>query len=87
MSDTLTEEQTTAPMHWSTMLSHHTCTHKPAPKLHATTTLSQKQKRREALEHALRQRHQLIVEEIPAKAHAGYERMCVCMYARMYVYV
>ncbi len=87
MSDTLTEAQTTAPMHWSTMLSHHTCTHKPAPKSHATTTLSQILKRREALEHALRQRHQLIAGETPAQAHAGYEGMRVCMYARMYVYV
>ncbi len=87
MSDTLEEEQTTAPMHQSTILSHHTCTHKRAPKSHATTTLSQILKRREALEHARRQRRQLIVVDPPAQAHAGYECMCVCMHARMYVYI
>jgi hypothetical protein len=91
MSDTLTEEQTTAPMHWSTMLSHHTCTHKRAPKSHATTTLSQLLKRREALEHALRQRRQLIVVETPAEALAGsdwclaYVYMSACMYVYVHV--
>ncbi len=65
------------------MLSHHTCTLKRAPKSHATTTLSQLLNRREALEHALRQRRQLIAGEMPAQAHAGYEGMRVRMYARM----
>ena len=57
--------------HCCSMLSHHTCTHKRAPKSHATTTLSQLLKRREALEHARRQRRQLIVGENPAEALAG----------------
>ncbi len=67
--------------HCCTMLSHHTCIHKRAPKSHATTTLSQLPKRREALEHALRQRRQLINVEIPAEAHTGSDRRHthVCM--------
>ncbi len=69
------------------MLSHHTCTHKRAPKSHATTTLSQLLKRREALEHARGQRRQLIVFETPAQANAGYEGMCVSMHICSYVCV
>ena len=43
------------------------------------------------MEHALRQRRQLIVVETPAQAHAGSDwrptRKYVCMYACMYMNV
>ena len=45
----------------------------------ATCSYSQALKRREALEHAHRQRRDLIAKEIPAQAHTGWEWRSGCL--------